>query len=154
MEENKYSKKAGELFRQGYNCAQSVFCAFADEVGMDFNTALKLSSSFGGGMGRLREVCGAVSAMFMIAGLKYGYTTPNNDTIKAEHYERIQKLAEEFKKKDKTIICRELLGLDVKQDSPIPEKRTEQYYKSRPCEKLVMKAAEIISNYITSKKES
>lgn len=154
MEENKYSKKAGELFRQGYNCAQSVFCAFADEVGMDFDTALKLSSSFGGGMGRLREVCGAVSAMFMIAGLKFGYTTPNNDTIKAEHYERIQKLAEEFKKKNKTIICRELLGLDVKQDSPIPEKRTEQYYKSRPCEKLVMEAAEIISNYITSKKES
>ena len=154
MEENKYSKKAGELFRQGYNCAQSVFCAFADEVGMDFDTALKLSSSFGGGMGRLREVCGAVSAMFMIAGLKYGYTTPNNDTIKAEHYERIQKLAEEFKKKNKTIICRELLGLDVKQDSPIPEKRTEQYYKSRPCEKLVMEAAEIISNYIISEKES
>ena len=153
MEENKYSKKAGELFRQGYNCAQSVFCAFTDEIGMDFDTALKLSSSFGGGMGRLREVCGAVSAMFMIAGLKYGYTTPNNDTIKAEHYERIQKLAEEFKKKNKTIICRELLGLDVKQDSPIPEKRTEQYYKSRPCEKLVMEAAEIISNYITSKKE-
>lgn len=154
MEENKYSKKAGELFKQGYNCAQSVFCAFADEVGMDFDTALKLSSSFGGGMGRLREVCGAVSAMFMIAGLKFGYTTPNNDTIKAEHYERIQKLAEEFKKKNKTIICRELLGLDVKQDSPIPEKRTEQYYKSRPCEKLVMEAAEIISNYISSKKES
>lgn len=154
MKENKYSKKAGELFRQGYNCAQSVFCAFADEVGMDFDTALKLSSSFGGGMGRLREVCGAVSAMFMIAGLKYGYTTPNNDTIKAEHYERIQKLAEEFKKKNKTIICRELLGLDVKQDSPIPEKRTEQYYKSRPCEKLVMEAAEIISNYIISEKES
>ena len=154
MKENKYSKKAGELFRQGYNCAQSVFCAFTDEVGMDFDTALKLSSSFGGGMGRLREVCGAVSAMFMIAGLKYGYTTPNNDTIKAEHYERIQKLAEEFKKKNKTIICRELLGLDVKQDSPIPEKRTEQYYKSRPCEKLVMEAAEIISNYIISEKES
>lgn len=154
MEGNKYSKKAGELFKQGYNCAQSVFCAFAEEVGMDFDTALKLSSSFGGGMGRLREVCGAVSAMFMIAGLKYGYITPNNDTIKAEHYERIQKLAEEFKKKNKTIICRELLGLDIKQDSPIPEKRTEQYYKSRPCEKLVMEAAEIISNYITSKKES
>ncbi len=154
MEDNTYSKKAGELFKQGYNCAQSVFCAFAEEVGMDFDTALKLSSSFGGGMGRLREVCGAVSAMFMIAGLKYGYTTPNNDAIKAEHYERIQKLAEEFKKNNKTIICRELLGLDVKQDSPIPEKRTEQYYKSRPCEKLVMEAAKIISNYITSKKES
>lgn len=154
MEENKYSKKAGELFRQGYNCAQSVFCAFAEDIGMDFDTALKLSSSFGGGMGRLREVCGAVSAMFMIAGLKYGYTSPNDDITKAEHYERIQKLAKEFKKNNKTIICRELLGLDVKQDSPIPEKRTEQYYKSRPCEKLIMEAAEIISNYISSKKES
>ncbi len=150
MEENKYSKKAGELFRSGYNCAQSVFCAFSDVLGLDFDTALKLSSSFGGGMGRLREVCGAVSSMFMIAGLKYGYTTPANDKIKAEHYKRIQYLANEFIKKNKTIICRELLGLDVKYDSPIPSKRTEEYYKARPCERLVMEAAEIISNYINS----
>lgn len=154
MEENKYSKKAGELFREGYNCAQSVFCAFADDLGLDFETALKLSSSFGGGMGRLREVCGAVSAMFMIAGLKYGYTTPNNDNIKAEHYTRIQKLAEEFKKRNKTIICRELLGLDIQQDSPIPSKRTEQYYKVRPCEELVKEAAYIISNHIALTKQS
>lgn len=154
MEENKYSKKAGELFREGYNCAQSVFCAFADDLGLDFETALKLSSSFGGGMGRLREVCGAVSAMFMIAGLKYGYTTPNNDNIKAEHYTRIQKLAEEFKKRNKTIICRELLGLDIQEDSPIPSKRTEQYYKVRPCEELVKEAAYIISNHIALTKQS
>ena len=151
MEENKYSKKAGELFRQGYNCAQSVFCAFSNDLDMDFETALKLSSSFGGGMGRLREVCGAVSAMFMIAGLKYGYTTPNDDKIKAEHYQRIQFLANEFIKKNNTIICRELLKLDTKHDSPIPSKRTEEYYKARPCERLVMEAAEIISNYINSK---
>lgn len=150
MEENKYSKRAGELFRSGYNCAQSVFCAFSDDLGLDFDTALKLSSSFGGGMGRLREVCGAVSSMFMIAGLKYGYITPADDKIKAEHYERIQHLAKEFMKKNKTIICRELLKLDVKHDSPIPSKRTEQYYKSRPCEKLVKEAAGIISNYINS----
>lgn len=154
MEENKYSKKAGELFREGYNCAQSVFCAFADDLGLDFETALKLSSSFGGGMGRLREVCGAVSAMFMIAGLKYGYTTPNDDNIKAEHYTRIQTLAEEFKKRNKTIICRELLGLDIQQDSPIPSKRTEQYYKVRPCEELVKEAAYIISNHIALTKQS
>ncbi len=154
MEENKYSKKAGELFREGYNCAQSVFCAFADDLGLDFETALKLSSSFGGGMGRLREVCGAVSAMFMISGLKYGYTTPNNDNIKAEHYTRIQKLAEEFKKRNKTIICRELLGLDIQKDSPIPSKRTEQYYKVRPCEELVKEAAYIISNHIALTKQS
>ena len=150
--ENKYSKKAGELFREGYNCAQSVFCAFSDELGFDFETALKLSSSFGGGMGRLREVCGAVSAMFMIAGLKYRYTTPNNDEIKGEHYSRIQELAARFKEKHGTIICRELLGLDVKQDNPIPSKRTEQYYKDRPCEDIVRDASEIIAEYISSTK--
>ena len=150
--DNKYSEKAGELFREGYNCAQSVFCAFAEDLGIDFKTALKLSSSFGGGMGRLREVCGAVSAMFMIAGLKYGYTTPNNDEIKGKHYARIQELAERFKEKHGTIICRELLGLDIKQDSPIPSKRTEQYYKDRPCEGIIRDAAKIISEYISSTK--
>ncbi len=149
---NEYSKRAGELFRQGYNCAQSVFCAFAEEVGMDFDTARKLSSSFGGGMGRLREVCGAVTAMFMIAGLKYGYTTPNDDDIKAHHYERIQMLANEFEKNNKSIICRELLGLDIKHDSFIPTKRDEEYYTTRPCEKLVENAAEIISEYISKTK--
>ncbi len=150
--DNKYSEKAGKLFREGYNCAQSVFCAFADDLGIDFETALKLSSSFGGGMGRLREVCGAVSAMFMIAGLKYGYTTPNNDEIKGEHYARIQELAKRFKEKHGTIICRELLGLDIKQDDPIPSKRTEQYYKDRPCEGIIRDAAKIISKYISSTK--
>lgn len=154
MEENKYSQKAASLFTEGYNCAQSVFCAFSDELGIDFETALKLSSSFGGGMGRLREVCGAVSAMFMIAGLKYGYTSPDDDKVKAEHYIRIQKLAEEFKKTNNSIICRELLGLDIKENSPIPAKRTEQYYKDRPCEQLVKEAAYIISNYINSTKHS
>ncbi|CDE60208.1 c_GCAxxG_C_C family protein [Fusobacterium sp. CAG:439] len=154
MKENEYSRKAGKLFCEGYNCAQSVFCAFSDDLGINFETALKLSSSFGGGMGRLREVCGAVSAMFMIAGLKYGYTSPDDDKIKAQHYARIQQLAEEFKKNNKSIICRELLGLDIQQDSPIPAKRTEQYYKARPCEQLVKEAAYIISNYINSTKHS
>ena len=145
--ENK-SQKAQQLFREGYNCAQSVFCAYSDELGIDFDTALKLSSSFGGGMGRLREVCGALSAMFMIAGLKQGYTTPNNDEIKGEHYARIQKLASEFEKINGSIICRELLGLDVKHDVPIPEKRTQEYYQSRPCEAIIGSAAKIISEYI------
>ena len=104
-----YSEKAVENFKKGYNCAQSVFLAFAKEFGFDDDTALKLSSSFGGGMGRLREVCGAVSSMFAIAGLKYGYTTPDNDEIKARHYELIPNLAEKFKTCYGTIICRELL---------------------------------------------
>lgn len=144
---NKHSEKAMNLFREGYNCAQSVFCTFAEELGMDFDTALKLSSSFGGGMGRMREVCGAVSAIFMIAGLKYGYTEPDNMDVKAEHYARIQELAKRFKDKNETIICRELLGVDA-DDNPIPSARTPEYYASRPCERLIGEAAEIISEYI------
>lgn len=140
----KYSDKAVENFKQGYNCAQSVLLTFAEEVGFDKETALKLSSSFGGGMGRLREVCGAVSSMFAIAGLKQGYIEPDNDEIKAKHYELIQKLANIFKSKHDTIICRELLNLPEGADSPVPSKRTEQYYNTRPCEEFIRFAAEII----------
>ena len=144
---NNYSQKAKTLFREGYNCAQSVFCTFAEDLGIDFDSALKLSSSFGGGMGRMREVCGAVSAMFMIAGLKYGYTEPNNKEVKTEHYKRIQELAQLFKEKHGTIICRELLG-PLADDSYIPSDRTKEYYAIRPCEKIIGDAAEIISEYI------
>lgn len=140
----KYSETAANNFKTGYNCAQSIFLAFAEDFGFDKKTALKVSSSFGGGMGRLREVCGAVSSMFAIAGLKKGYTTPDNDEIKAKHYELIQNLAEKFKSKYGTIICRELLELPEGSDSPIPSKRTEEYYQERPCEAFVRYAAEII----------
>lgn len=151
---NIYEKRARKLFKEGYNCAQSTFCAFCDETGVDFETALKLSSSFGGGMGRLREVCGAVSSMFMIAGLKCGYTSNCDDKAKAEHYKLIQDLAKEFKKKNGTIICRELLDLPEAADSYVPSVRTEEYYKTRPCENFVADAAEIISRIlIKSKKE-
>lgn len=143
-----YSDKAVNNFKTGYNCAQSVFLAFAEDFGFDKETALKLSSSFGGGMGRLREVCGAVSSMFAIAGLKDGYTEPDNDEIKAEHYTRIQALAEKFKSKHETIICRELLGLPDGADDPTPSKRTEQYYQERPCEHFIRTAAEIIEQEI------
>lgn len=150
---NQHSQKAKQLFKEGYNCAQSVFCTFAEELGIDFETALKLSSSFGGGMGRMREVCGAVSAMFMIAGLKYGYTSPTDKEIKAEHYKRIQELAKKFKEKHQTIICRELLGIDA-DDNPIPSPRTKEYYETRPCEKIIGGAAEIISEYIKTYSEA
>ena len=143
-----YSDKAVENFKQGYNCAQSVFLAFAQEFGFDNETALKLSSSFGAGMGRLREICGAVSSMFAIAGLKHGYTSPDDDEIKAKHYELIQKLAEKFKTQHDSIICRELLGLPEGADSPIPSKRTEEYYQERPCELFIRTAAEIIEKDI------
>lgn len=139
-----YSEKAANNFREGYNCAQSVLLAFANKVGLKEDEALKLASSFGGGMGRLREVCGAVSAMFMIAGILKGYTEPNNDIVKANHYKLIQDLAAEFKLKHGTIICRELLGLDGTEFSPIPSARTDEYYKERPCEEFIKCAAEIV----------
>ena len=139
-----HSQRAMALFKEGYNCSQAVFVAFCEELGMDQKTALKLSSSFGGGMGRLREVCGAVSGMFMAAGLHYGYEDPHDKTAKAEHYKRIQKLAEQFKEENGSIICRELLGLSKGPDIPVPEDRTEAYYKKRPCAELVGCAAGIL----------
>lgn len=143
-----HSETACELFAGGLNCAQSVFVAFCDVTGLDRETAMKLSSSFGGGMGRLREVCGTCSSMFMIAGLLYGLGEGYTYEDKAEHYRRIQYLAGQFKEKHDTIVCRELLkGLAVT-STPEPEKRTEKYYKVRPCIKFVRTAAEILDRYI------
>lgn len=147
-----HSKLAMDLFKQGYNCSQSVFAAFCDETGMDFETAIKISSSFGAGMGRLREVCGAVSGMFMVAGMKYGYVDPINKEDKTKHYKRIQFLANKFKENNSSIVCSELLGLNCKVDSPVPEDRTEAYYKKRPCVELVGQAAKIMDEYINNSK--
>ena len=139
-----YSEKAAHNFLSGYNCAQAVLLAFAGKAGLEPEYALKLASSFGGGMGRLREVCGAVSAMFMVAGILKGYTEPADDEIKAKHYALIQDLASEFKSKYNTIICRELLDLPSGADSPVPSKRTDEYYQKRPCEDFIRTAGEII----------
>jgi len=143
---SEHSDRAKELFEKGHNCSQAVFAAYADEMGVDFDTALKIASSFGGGMGRLREVCGAVSGMFMVAGMKYGSTDPTDQGAKAEHYKLIQALAKRFEKENGSIICRELLGLAVKNDEPQPEARTEKYYKKRPCMELVEQAARILDD--------
>lgn len=141
-------ERAEGLFLEGYNCAQAVAIAFEDLHGLNRETIAKLSSSFGGGMGRLREVCGSVSGMFMVAGLLYGYDEPESKEKKAEHYARIQKLAEDFSKENGSIVCRELLGLEEKKQTPTPEERTTEYYKKRPCKELVGMAAEIMENYI------
>lgn len=143
----KKSEYAKSLFTQGYNCSQAVLCAFAQELGMDTDMAARLASSFGGGMGRMREVCGACSGMFMAAGLKYGGYDPLDNAAKAAHYKRIQELAQRFRENNGSIICRELLGLSVKTDSPVPEKRTEEYYKKRPCGDMVADAAAILQGY-------
>lgn len=139
-----FPMEAEELFKKGYNCAQSVFCANCEKVGIDFETGLKLTSSFGGGMGRLREVCGAVSAMFMLVGLKKGYITFDNDEIKETHYAKVQELAKKFEEKYGSIICRDLLGLPGGKSIPKPSKRTEEYYQERPCEEFIKFASELI----------
>lgn len=141
-------EKAMVLFEEGYNCAQSVFLAFADLHGVDERTAAALSSSFGGGMGRLREVCGAVSGMFLTLGALYGYDDPKAKEEKAAAYARVQELAAEFEEKNGSIVCRELLGLSVKKEAPTPEVRTKEYYQKRPCKELVGDAAEILERYI------
>ena len=143
-----HAKKAYELFLSGYNCAQSTFCAFCDVTGYSMAEALRLSSSFGGGMGRLREVCGACSAIFMVAGILWGYTGADDDAAKGEHYALIQSLAEEFKKAHGTIICRELLDGIESSTSPIPSARTKEYYASRPCARFVASAATILDREI------
>lgn len=139
-----HREKAMNNFLEGYNCAQAVLIAFSEELGLDKDTAAMLSCSFGGGMGRLREVCGAVSGMFLVAGFKKGYSDPKDKEAKKKHYELVQALAKEFRDKHGSIVCRELLGLNIKgADNPTPEDRTPEYYKKRPCVEIIGDAAEI-----------
>lgn len=143
-----HAEKAKESFKMGYNCSQAVLGAFCEELGMDFETAMKIASSFGGGMGRMREVCGTVSGMFMAAGLQYGPSDNSDPKAKGEHYKKIQELAKRFKDKNGSIICRELLEGVETSTSPTPSERTETYYKKRPCVDLVGDAAEIFEEYL------
>lgn len=140
------STRAAEYFLAGHNCAQSVTMAFADLIGMDEKAAARLSSPFGGGMGRMREVCGAVSGMLMVLGILYGYDTPNDDVAKGELYSQVQQLAGSFREQVGTIICGQIL--DNPPSDPNPTPRTEAYYKERPCARMVMIAAEIMEAFI------
>ncbi len=141
-------QRAAALFKKGYNCAQAVFAVYAEEMGLDEQTALRLSSSFGGGMGRLREVCGAVSGMFLAAGMLYGYSDPDDRAAKTAHYRRIQELAAAFKEKNGSIVCRELLGLPAGSDASEPSQRTAEYYQKRPCVELVKDAVGVLDEYM------
>ena len=140
-------EKAKELFKSGYNCSQAVLSVFCEEFGLDLETALKISSSFGGGMGRMREVCGTVSGMFMAVGLALA-SASDSAVEKGNHYKRIQELAKRFKGKNGSIICRELLQGVETSASPNPSERTETYYKKRPCVDLVGDAVEILEEYL------
>ncbi len=142
-----HAEKAVDLFQQGYNCAQAVAVAFSDVTGMDADTTARLISAFGGGMGRLREVCGAVSGMFFVTGQLYGYSDPTDDKAKMELYALVQELAAQFKSQHNTIVCRELLKNPP--STPAPTPRTEEFYKTRPCAAFVYTAAEILDGYIS-----
>lgn len=143
---------AKQYFLQGYNCSQSVLLAFCDDLGFDEQTALMLASPFGGGMGRLREVCGTLSGAYMVLGLKRGYSEPKDAQGKTRLYKEVQELAAKFKDDNGSIICRELLDLRIKgKDTPTPSERTEQYYKARPCPELCKYSADMLDEFLKSK---
>ena len=147
------SEKAMNYFVEGYNCAQSVALAFSDMLPMTDKEIARMASSFGGGMGRLREVCGAVSGMLMIVGEVYGYDGPETGEPKAALYARVQEVAKRFEARSGSIICRELLGLTEKRKAPTPEARTLEYYNNRPCKALVGLAAEVLEEYMQEQEE-
>ena len=139
---------AAQLFLEGYNCAQAVAVAFCDVTGMEPKYAAKLMSSFGGGMGRMREVCGAVSGMLMVAGVLYGYDASEDDQAKMAHYALVQNLAGQFREQVGSIVCREILKNPPSDPAPTP--RTEEFYKMRPCARMVYLATQIMEDYIAT----
>lgn len=150
-------QRAVENFKQGYNCAQAVTAAFADLYTLTEEQALLVSASFGGGIGRMREVCGAASGMFILAGMQAGTTDPKDSKGKEYNYQVVQQLASEFRKRNGSIICGELLGLRKLAENRAqqftdtkPEERTPEYYKKRPCVKMVEEGARIFAEYLES----
>lgn len=142
-------EKAVSLFKEGYNCSQSVVAAFADMYGFTLEQAFRMAASFGGGIGRMRETCGAACGLFLVAGLETGAVEGADRQGKADNYALVQELAEEFKRRNGALRCADLLGLSKK--DPIvstPEARTEQYYAKRPCAKMVEEAARIWCEYL------
>lgn len=167
---NKVREEAVGYFRQHYNCSQSVALAFAKHYGIPEPLMARLSGSFGGGIGRMRETCGACCAMFMLAGLEVDNEEdsptdfdinhnpyPSQD-VKKKNYEVVQMLASRFKEAAGSICCRELLGLNkqradgtLPEISPTPEARTDDYYRRRPCIRMVETAVTIYAEYLNRK---
>lgn len=139
---------AEKLFREGYNCAQAVFCAFCDETGLSTDEAARIASSFGGGMGRLREVCGAVSGAFLVLGAVRGYSSPGDPEAKKRHYGTVREFARRFQDEFGSIVCRDLLAGVTTTAGGDPEPRTPEFYKKRPCPALIRRAAEIAEEMI------
>lgn len=146
---SKYGETAKKYFEEGYNCSQAVALAFKDEYDIDEKTMLMLSSTFGGGMGRMREVCGTVSGALIVLGLKRGYSESDNLENKKNTYSLVQEFGKRFKEENGSIICRELLGLEKSsKPSPVPTERTDEFYKKRPCGELVKISADILADML------
>ena len=141
-----HREKAAQLFLQGYNCAQAMMVAYCDVTGLTPDFAARMASSFGGGMGRMREVCGAVSGMLMVLSILYGYDTPGDDVSKKALYTQVQELAGKFRQEVGSIVCREILKNPPSDPNPSP--RTEEYYRQRPCARMVLTAARILEEFI------
>ena len=147
-----HADRARELFLEGYNCAQAVFCAFEDVTGISKEEAARLAAPFGGGMGRMREVCGTVTGAFLVLGQMRGYTDPKDAEAKKEHYHLVQEFARRFKEINNTIICRELLQNVKTVPGNDPEARTPEYYARRPCLRHVGEAAQIVEELLAEEK--
>ena len=144
QEIQKRVERAKELFHQGFNCSQAVFAAGADLYGIsDQSLALRLSASFGGGIGRMRQTCGAACGMFLLAGLQNGSATVGDAEGKKQNYALVQELAAQFQAENGSMICAELLGIAQQPQNPTPEARTEAYYQKRPCVEMVASAVRI-----------
>ena len=144
-------ERAKALFKEGYNCSQSVFAACADLYGItDEALALRLAASFGGGIGRMRQTCGAACGMFLLAGLENGSATPGDHEGKMQNYALVQDLAAKFKQENGSILCAELLGIAPKPQDPTPAARTAEYYQKRPCVELVSDAVRIFLTTCTA----
>ena len=139
-------EKASKMFYDGYNCAQAVAVAFCDLTGLNEKTTAKMISTFGGGMGRLREVCGAVSGMLFVLGCLYGYDEFTDDEAKKQTYQQVQELAKAFQAQNGSVICREILKNPPTDPNPFP--RTEEYYATRPCVRMVATAAKLMDDFI------
>ncbi len=152
-EELTRGERAEQYFREGYNCAQAVVLSFSDVLGCDEKELLRIASSFGGGIGRLREVCGAFSGAVIVLGLLSGYDTPETGKVKADHYARIQTLAKLFEEANGgSIVCRELLHLDRRRDDPSPSKRNGEFYKKRPCPEIIRNSADVLDRFLKDEK--
>lgn len=147
-------QKAVECFMEGYGCSQAVVAAFADLYGLDDTMAKRVAAGFGGGVGRMRMMCGAVSALVILAGLDKGQTEGSDREGKATCYKLVQELLAKFKERNGSIICAELLGMNgckVVKDTNIPDERNAEYYKKRPCVCKVESAARVFAEYLESK---